>query len=169
MSVGIFPTRYMKHNRVAVAYPQANGQVENANRTIVDDIKKNLDAAGGTWVEELDTVLWAYRTTPRKATGETPFALAYEFEARAPTEAVIPSYRVAIYDPDLNEQHHATDLHLIDDRREEAMQRAEDGMVLMHGRVVGQKEAAQKGIQGISPLSIETAGGRWTDQSVKAP
>ncbi|XP_019175786.1 PREDICTED: uncharacterized protein LOC109171110 [Ipomoea nil] len=117
---------YIKHTRVVVAYPQANGQVENANRTIIDGIKKNLDAAGGTWVEELDTVLWAYRTTPRRATGETPFALAYGFEARAPTEAVIPSYRVAVYDPDLNEQHHAADLHLIDDRREEAMARAEN-------------------------------------------
>ncbi|XP_019191511.1 PREDICTED: uncharacterized protein LOC109186059 [Ipomoea nil] len=94
---------YIKHTRVTVAYPQANGQVENANRIIVDGIKKNLGAAGGTWVEELDTVLWVYRTTPRRATRETPFALVNGFEARAPTEAVIPSYRVSMYDPDLNE------------------------------------------------------------------
>ncbi|XP_019181624.1 PREDICTED: uncharacterized protein K02A2.6-like [Ipomoea nil] len=83
----------INHSRVAVCYPQANGQVENANRTIVNGLKKKLESAGGAWVEELDAILWAYRTTPRRATGETPFSLAYGFEARAPAEAVIPSRR----------------------------------------------------------------------------
>lgn len=49
--------------RVAVAYPQANGQVENANRTILDGIKKRLEDAGSNWLDELQHVLWAFRTT----------------------------------------------------------------------------------------------------------
>ncbi|XP_019154265.1 PREDICTED: uncharacterized protein LOC109150734 [Ipomoea nil] len=40
----------IKHSRVAVSYPQANGQVENANRTILDGLKKKLEVAGGAWV-----------------------------------------------------------------------------------------------------------------------
>ncbi|XP_057784883.1 uncharacterized protein LOC131002399 [Salvia miltiorrhiza] len=48
---------------VSVAHPQANGQVELANRTICEGIKKRLTQSRGKWVEELDTVLWAYRTS----------------------------------------------------------------------------------------------------------
>ncbi|XP_019168181.1 PREDICTED: uncharacterized protein LOC109163913 [Ipomoea nil] len=84
----------IKHSRVVVSYPQANRQVENANRTILDDPKKKLEAASRAWVEDLDGILWAYRTTPRWATGETPFALAYGFEAPVPVEVIIPIRRV---------------------------------------------------------------------------
>ncbi|XP_019173486.1 PREDICTED: uncharacterized protein LOC109169042 [Ipomoea nil] len=117
---------HITHNWVAVCYPQANGQVENTNRTIVDGLKKKLESVGGEWVEELDAILWAYRTTPRRATRETPFSLAYGFETRAPAEVAIPSRREEDYDPDTNEEHHRADLHLIDDRREAAAIRAEN-------------------------------------------
>nr|CAN79539.1 hypothetical protein VITISV_011362 [Vitis vinifera] len=40
----------------------------------------------GKWVEELPGVLWAYRTTPGRPTGNTPFALAYGMDAVIPTE-----------------------------------------------------------------------------------
>ncbi|XP_057803736.1 uncharacterized protein LOC131019072 [Salvia miltiorrhiza] len=40
---------------VSVAHPQANGQVELANRTICEGIKKRLTQSKGKWVEELDT------------------------------------------------------------------------------------------------------------------
>ncbi|RVW67395.1 hypothetical protein CK203_061270 [Vitis vinifera] len=36
--------------------------------------------------EELPGVLWAYRTTPGRPTGNTPFALAYGMDAVIPTE-----------------------------------------------------------------------------------
>ena len=35
---------------------------------------------GEKWVDELSGVLWAYRTTSRRPTGVTPFALAYGME-----------------------------------------------------------------------------------------
>ncbi|XP_019150374.1 PREDICTED: uncharacterized protein LOC109147193 [Ipomoea nil] len=38
----------VEHIKVAVAYPQANGQVENAERTILDGIKKRVEATGST-------------------------------------------------------------------------------------------------------------------------
>lgn len=39
---------------VAVAHPQANGQVEVTNRTIIAGIKARLRKAKGNWTYELD-------------------------------------------------------------------------------------------------------------------
>jgi len=49
-------------------YPQRNGQAEGANKTILDGLKKRLDAKKGSWSDELEGVLWSHRTTPRRAT-----------------------------------------------------------------------------------------------------
>ncbi|VFQ77756.1 unnamed protein product [Cuscuta campestris] len=75
-------TKYLEdfgitHNKASIAYPQGNGQVESANRTIVDGIKKRLGEARTNWLEELPHIIWAYRVTSRRATGETPFVLTY--------------------------------------------------------------------------------------------
>jgi len=53
--------------------PQANGFAEAANRVILRGIRRRLDATKTNWVEELHTILWAYRTTPHSTTGESPF------------------------------------------------------------------------------------------------
>ncbi|VFQ82883.1 unnamed protein product [Cuscuta campestris] len=62
----------------------------------------------------------AVRTTPRKATGETLFALTYGFEARALAETSLLSYRVETFDAQENEENLMAKLHLIDERRERA-------------------------------------------------
>ncbi|XP_028115619.1 uncharacterized protein K02A2.6-like [Camellia sinensis] len=73
------------------AYPQSNGQAEASNKTILDRLKKRLEKAKGKWAEKLPNVLWAYRTTPRRSTRETPFALAYGMEAVIPLEIGMPT------------------------------------------------------------------------------
>ncbi|XP_038683037.1 uncharacterized protein K02A2.6-like [Tripterygium wilfordii] len=50
------------------AYPQCNGQAEASSKIILDGIKKRLESSKGRWVEELPSLLWAYRTTPRRST-----------------------------------------------------------------------------------------------------
>ncbi|KAK1563196.1 hypothetical protein Q3G72_023904 [Acer saccharum] len=45
-------------------YPQANGQAESTNKTIVNTLKKRLEAEKGKWAEKLPEILWSYRTTP---------------------------------------------------------------------------------------------------------
>ncbi|KAL0352497.1 UNVERIFIED_CONTAM: hypothetical protein Scaly_1638400 [Sesamum calycinum] len=65
----------------SVSNPQANGQTEVTNRTILQHLKTRLGTAKGAWVDELPSVLWAYRTTPRTTTGETPFSLSYGTDA----------------------------------------------------------------------------------------
>lgn len=53
---------------VDVAHPQANGQVKVTNRTLLEGIRARLEKAKGNWAEELDYVLWSYRTSPKTAT-----------------------------------------------------------------------------------------------------
>ncbi|RVW49680.1 Retrovirus-related Pol polyprotein from transposon 17.6 [Vitis vinifera] len=74
-------------------YPQSNGQAEATNKTLVNALKKRLERAKGRWVEELPGVLWAYRTTPGRPTGNTPFALTYGMDAVIPTEIGLPTIR----------------------------------------------------------------------------
>ena len=67
-------------------YPQGNGQANAVNKVIVNWLKKRLDDVKGKWVEELPHVLWTYRTTPRRSTGETPFSMTYGAETVIPLE-----------------------------------------------------------------------------------
>ena len=74
-------------------YPQANGQVEVTNRSLLKIIKTQLDGPTGIWPEELPSVLWAYKMTVRTPTGETPFRLTYGNEAVIPAEIGLTSPR----------------------------------------------------------------------------
>uniref|UniRef100_A0A2N9HIM2 Uncharacterized protein n=1 Tax=Fagus sylvatica TaxID=28930 RepID=A0A2N9HIM2_FAGSY len=103
------------------AYPQGNGQAESSNKVILSGIKKKLEEAKGRWVEELPTVLWTFRTTPRSSTGETPYSLTYGVEAVIPLEVGLPTLRSEEYDQDNNELVLAKDLDLAQERRDLAM------------------------------------------------
>ncbi|XP_059670692.1 uncharacterized protein LOC132316201 [Cornus florida] len=80
----------------AISHPQGNGQAEITNRTIFSYLKKKLEKLKTKWYENLPQVLWAYRTTPRRPTGESPFAMAYGSEAVIPTEAAVPTLRTSL-------------------------------------------------------------------------
>ncbi|VFQ64795.1 unnamed protein product [Cuscuta campestris] len=54
------------------------------------------------------------------------FSLTYGFEARAPAETSLLSYRVETFDAQGNEENLRAELHLIDERRERAYMRAEN-------------------------------------------
>ena len=99
-------------------YPQANGQAEVSNKVILDGIKKRLEEAKDKWVEELPSVLWTHRTTHRRSTGETPFALAYGVEAVIPLEVDLPTIRTTEFDAEQNENNLRKDLNLIEERRD---------------------------------------------------
>ncbi|XP_011091994.1 uncharacterized protein LOC105172308 [Sesamum indicum] len=103
----------------AVANPQANGQTEVTNRTILQHLKTRLENKG-SWVDELPGVLWAYRTTPRSASGETPFCLVYGTEAIILAEIGEESQRVALYDPESNQNERSFDLNVIKEKRDAA-------------------------------------------------
>jgi len=69
-------------------------QAEATNKTIVNGLKKRLEWVKGNWVEELPNILWAYWTTPRRSTSETPFSITYGTEAVIPIEVSLSSIRV---------------------------------------------------------------------------
>ena len=117
--------RGIKHKKSSVAYPQGNGQVEVTNRILLRGIEKRLQESKDKWPEELPNVLWAYRTSPRTSTGETPFKLAYGTEAMLPIEVGSPSHRVINFDEIANEEGLCTNLDLIDEIRDQAIQRME--------------------------------------------
>ena len=105
------------------SHPQANGQVEVANRSLLKIIKTRLKGAKGVWPNELPGVLWAYRTTVRTPTGETPFKLAYGSEAVIPAEVLVANHRVMKYQDEENEEQLHLNLDLIDEMRMDAEQR----------------------------------------------
>ena len=60
-------------------------------------LKTRLEGAKGVWLDELPGVLWAYKTTVRTPTGETPFKMAYRSEAVIPAEVHMANNRVTMY------------------------------------------------------------------------
>ncbi|KAK0578013.1 hypothetical protein LWI29_003667 [Acer saccharum] len=84
------------------AHPQTNGQIEAVNKVIKHTLKAKLEAKKGGWADKLPKVLWAYRTTVRSFTGETPFALAFGTEAVIPVETTFTSPRIQLYSPEHN-------------------------------------------------------------------
>ena len=93
------------------------------NRSLLKIIKTRLEGAKGIWPDELPSVLWAYRTTARTPTGETPFRLAYGTEAVIPAEVGLTSYRVESYDEDVNKEAMRLQLDLLDEVKATAEQR----------------------------------------------
>ena len=108
------------------AHPQSNGQAEVTIRTLKAALKTKLEDLKGSWVEYLPEVLWAYRTTQKSATQETPFALAFGTEAVAPVEVGIKSPRVKLASEEQNDEALRLNLELLDERREQVQQRTEE-------------------------------------------
>ncbi|XP_070007801.1 uncharacterized protein [Nicotiana sylvestris] len=74
-------------------HPVGNGQDESTNKVIINNLMKRLEESKGNCPEVLPGVLWAYRTTAKTSTGETPFSLVYGAEALIPVEIGEPSTR----------------------------------------------------------------------------
>ncbi|CAA7035389.1 unnamed protein product [Microthlaspi erraticum] len=109
-------------------YPQANGQAESTNKTIVDGLKKRLEGYQGAWADELDGVLWSHRTTPRTASGETPFSLSHGCEALAPAELHVASLRRSLMplNPALNDDSLLHSLDHTEELRDRALLRMQN-------------------------------------------
>ncbi|XP_058185746.1 uncharacterized protein LOC131302971 [Rhododendron vialii] len=103
-----------------LVYPQGNGQAEATNKTVCARIKRRLNSKRGKWAEELPRVLWAYRSTPRRLTCQTPFSMAFGMEAVIPLESKFPTLRTENFDPKTNEEAVEQELILADGKRDDA-------------------------------------------------
>ncbi|CAJ2638011.1 unnamed protein product [Trifolium pratense] len=98
--------------------PQTNVQAEAANRVILRGLRRRLDQNKKKWVEELESVLWAYRTTPHSTTGETPFRMVYGTEAVIPEEVGEPSRRTEQpLEEEMNDEALREELDLVEEIR----------------------------------------------------
>ncbi|WJZ81616.1 hypothetical protein VitviT2T_001450 [Vitis vinifera] len=109
----------IRHHRSSAYRPQTNGAVEAANKNIKRILRRMVETSRD-WSEKLPFALWAYRTSFRTSTGDTPYSLVYGMEAVLPVEIEMGSLRVA-----LEQQIPETDwaqtrfdqLNLLDERR----------------------------------------------------
>ena len=87
----------IKNHYSSPSHSWANGQAKVANRSLLKILKTRLKGAKALWPDKLLGILWAYRTTVRTPTWETPFKLAYGSEAVIPVEVHMTSHRVKKY------------------------------------------------------------------------
>ena len=92
--------------------------MEAVNKIIKFNIQTKLEERKGLWAEELLKVLWAYRTTSRTSTGETPFSLTYGVEAMIPVEVGVPSLRCDTYNQKENFALQRYKLDLLEEKRD---------------------------------------------------
>ncbi|XP_075633452.1 uncharacterized protein LOC142605893 [Castanea sativa] len=93
------------------------------NQSLLKIINTWLEGAKGIWPDELPIVLWAYKTTTRTPTGETPFRLAYGSEALILAKVGLISYHVENYDESKNDEALRLQLDFVDEVRAAAAQR----------------------------------------------
>ena len=113
----------IKNHNSSLGHPQENGQIEVTNHTLLKIIKAQLKGTKGAWLEELPGVLWAYWTTVRTLTRETPFKLAFGIEAVIPVEVGLLNLRQAHYDGNLKNEELKLSLDCLPEVRDDATQR----------------------------------------------
>ncbi|XP_065017705.1 uncharacterized protein LOC135644166 [Musa acuminata AAA Group] len=104
----------------SVAHPQTNGLAEVTNRSILDGLKRRVSTARSAWTDELPSVLWSLRTTPKAATGESPYNLMFGTEAVLPPEMTIATLRTRNYDEEVSNEGLRASLNVLEERRSEA-------------------------------------------------
>jgi hypothetical protein len=84
-------------------------------------ILDRLNKSGRKWFHELLAVIWSLRTTPRRATGFTPFFLVYGVEVVLPTDLEYGSPKVKGYGEGTNQRAREDSLDQLDEARTMAL------------------------------------------------
>ena len=120
----VMPPPSIQHiQSMAAAMAELTRQNQELTREIGLRRQHQGGHAKGVWQDELPRVLWAYRTTMRTPTGETPFKLAYGSEAVILAEVHVANHRVMKYQDEENEEQLHLNLDFIDEVRMDAEKR----------------------------------------------
>ena len=71
-------------------HPQTNGLTERFNHVLCTMLTQYTSKCQNDWDDYLPFVLLAYRTTPQKTTGQTPFYMLYGRNVRFPFDTLVP-------------------------------------------------------------------------------
>ena len=71
----------IEHRRTTPLWPQANGEIERQNRTILKRLRIS-QAEGRDWRSQMDDFLMMYRCTPHSTTGVSPAELLFDRKIR---------------------------------------------------------------------------------------
>ena len=71
----------------------------------------------------MPNILWAYKTTARTPTGETPFRLTYGTEAVIPVEVGVTSIKREVFNEESNDDHLRINLDCLDEVRDKVSSR----------------------------------------------
>jgi hypothetical protein len=82
------------HENSSPYYPQANGQVEAIKKFLKTMIQCMVGENKTSWNLQIFSILWAYQTSVKTATGFTPFQLVYGIEVVLAIECEIPSFKL---------------------------------------------------------------------------
>jgi transposase InsO family protein len=74
------------HRITTPYYPQANGQVERFNRTLINSVSIYAESHEGSWFKYLNGLSWAYNTSLHTVTGFSPYYLMFGREPRLPID-----------------------------------------------------------------------------------
>ena len=74
-------------------------------------------------MDELSSVPWAYHTTPRTATGETPFNMTFDTEAVILIEIGLSTLRTENFEEEANSEQLRANVGLLEETQEWAQQR----------------------------------------------
>ena len=85
LNTHLFRLTDVKHCVSSAYHPQINGLDERFNQTLMNTLKKVVDASNETWDEHLPAALYAYRISKQASSKFTPFFLMYN---RNPRKAV---------------------------------------------------------------------------------
>jgi len=83
----------IEHRTSPPLWPQANGEVERQNRTLLK-VLKIAQVEGKRWKDELNKFLLAYQTTPHSTTGMTPASLMFGRELKTKLPELRPNKSV---------------------------------------------------------------------------
>ena len=124
---------------------------------------------GKNWIEHLPSVLWSLRTTPSRATRETPFFLVYGAETVLPTELRHGSPRVLADDEDTQAEKRIDDINVPEEMRCQVSLRSaryQQGLHRYHSRHVQPQDVQPRelvlgkiqNLEGLNKMSIKWEG-----------
>ena len=134
----------INHTPTTAANPQANGQVERFNQTLVKMLRKKLGVRKDKWAMHLPAVLMDYRASVQATTECTPSELLYGYRMRLPIEATHPIPSDELLDQPIERMKQLEELH------HKRIEKAE--LIRQKQERVKQQQEAKKGLA--TPFNI---------------